>query len=241
MRVGLALSPRLAAIAALVPDGKIVADIGTDHALLPTSLVVNHRIERAIACDLRPGPLAAARRTVALHGVEERVSLRLGDGLSALHEGEVEVVIVAGMGTDSVRSILSAGAELLPSVERLVLQPNGDVEPVRRWLVSRGWDLVDERLVEDRGRFYTVVAAEAGVGGRRRYAAADWRLGPILRDRGGPLFERYVAAELQRCEVALTAVRKAPIPKRRRLLALSAARELLLAELVGQAAAPRTC
>jgi len=240
VRVGLALSPRLAAIASLVPDGKVVADIGTDHALIPTSLVVNGRIDRAIACDVRPGPLDAARRTIALHGAEERVSLRLGDGLGPLAEGEVDVVIVAGMGSETMRSILSAGVDLLPSVERLVLQPNGDVEPVRRWLVSRGWDLVDERLVEERGRFYTALAAEAAVGGRPRYLAADWRLGPILRGRGGPLFERYVAAELQRCENALAAVRRAPIPKRRRLAALGAARQLLLSELVGDAASPRT-
>ncbi|HFE46136.1 MAG TPA: SAM-dependent methyltransferase [Nannocystis exedens] len=239
--VGLALSPRLAAIAALVPDGKIVADIGTDHALLPTALVVGGRIKRAIACDRRVGPLAAARRTVAHYGVEDRVSLRLGDGLETIDEGEADVVIIAGMGSESLRSILSAGLDLLPSIERLVLQPNGEVEPVRRWLVSRGWDLVDERLVEDRGRYYTVVAAEAAIGGRRHYVAADWHLGPILRHRGGSLFERFVAAELRRCELALAAVRRAPIPKRRRLAALGATRALLLSELVGGATRPHTC
>jgi len=241
VRDGLALSPRLSAIAALVPDGKIVADIGTDHALIPTALVIGGRIKRAIASDRRPGPLAAARRTVVLHGVEERVSLRLGEGLTTIDEGEAEVVIIAGMGSETLRSILDAGLDRLSSVERLVLQPNGEVEPVRRWLVSRGWDLVDERLVEERGHYYTVVAAEAAVGGRRRYIAADWRLGPILRVRRGLLFERFVAAELRRCELALAAVRRAPIPKKRRLAVLGATRALLLNELVGGAERLRTC
>ncbi|MEZ4381172.1 MAG: class I SAM-dependent methyltransferase [Nannocystaceae bacterium] len=241
MSAGPALSPRLAAIAALVPEGKVVADIGTDHALVPAALVASGRIARAIASDRRPGPLAAARRTLALHDVDEKISLRLGEGLTTLDEGEADVIIIAGMGPESVRSILHAGSELLPSVERLVLQPNGDVELVRRWLVRRGWDIVDERLVEDRGRFYTVVAAESAVGGHTRYSAADWRLGPVLRRRRGPLFERFVAAELRRCEAALAELRRAPIPKRHRLVALATARELLIGELVGPSPASRGC
>ncbi|MCB9707036.1 MAG: SAM-dependent methyltransferase [Myxococcales bacterium] len=241
------LSPRLAAIAELIPAGKVLADIGTDHALLPAALVIGGRIARAIACDRRPGPLAAARRTLALHGVEGQVSLRLGDGLGPLEVGEAEVVVIAGMGAESVRAILSEGAEVLRRVERLVLQPNSDVEAVRRWLVSRGWELVDERLVDDRGRFYTAVAAEAPRAGagrsRPRYGPADWRLGPILRRRRGEVFERFVAAELRRYEAALAEVKRAPIPKPRRLAELAALRGLLLRELIGEgeAAPSRTC
>lgn len=235
---GHSLSRRLAAIAELLPEGKAFIDIGSDHALLPVMMVASGRAPWAIASDRSPGPLAAAHRTLALHDLGAQVILRLADGLAGFEAGEVEVAVVAGMGPERVVEILAADPERLASLGRLVLQPTFGAWHTRRWLHAAGWTLVDERLVEERGRYYTALAAERRPAGPPRFSDADQRFGPFLRRRRGPLFEQSLAADLRRCQVALQALRGAPLPDSRRLAELGALRSLLLTELVAEAPPP---
>lgn len=229
------LSLRLAAIAELLPEGKAFIDIGSDHALLPVTMVASGRAPWAIASDRRPGPLAAAHRTLALHDLGAQVILRLADGLAGFEAGEVEVAVVAGMGPERMASILAADPERLASLTRLILQPTFGAWHTRRWLHGAGWTLVDERMVEERGRFYTALAAERRPAGPPRFSDADQRFGPFLRRRRGALFERSLVAELRRCDAVLAGLRAAPLPDARRLAEVAAIRSLLLAELVVEA------
>lgn len=231
----LQLCPRLAAIAELVPAGLAVADIGTDHALLPSALVLRGQVPRALACDRAPGPLACARLTVARHGLGERVQLRLGEGLAALRAGEVDTVVIAGMGPGTMLGVLAADLEHVHRLTRLVLQPNFGAETVRRWLAAHALALVDERLAEDRGRFYTVLAAEPGADDPAQLAArdaADWALGPFVLRRGGKTLPRWLHDELQRCEQAAAGLGRSDAPDPDKVRALAGRRALLLGALV---------
>lgn len=58
------LSQRLSAAAAWVPLGARLCDVGTDHAALPIRLMQEGRVRRAIATDIRQGPLDRARGNV---------------------------------------------------------------------------------------------------------------------------------------------------------------------------------
>lgn len=102
------LSPRLLAIAHQVPLGARFADIGTDHARLPVWLLEHGRIPSAIAADLKEGPLSRARQTAARHNLTERISFRLGDGLTPLGPEEADAVAIAGMGGETIASILGS-------------------------------------------------------------------------------------------------------------------------------------
>ena len=102
------LTPRLQGIADQVPYGAAFADIGTDHAYLPVWLLLNGRIQTAIAADLREGPLARARETAAQYSVSDRISFRLCDGLSAVSECEADTIAIAGMGGETIAAILEA-------------------------------------------------------------------------------------------------------------------------------------
>lgn len=62
MRPLFSLGPRLALCAALVREGSPLCDVGTDHAYLPIWLLKTGKTPRALACDINPGPLEAARR-----------------------------------------------------------------------------------------------------------------------------------------------------------------------------------
>lgn len=221
------MCPRLLAIGELVVPGQPLVDVGTDHALLPAALVLRGTVPRALACDRAADPLARARATIDRLGLADRIALRQGDGLAAVADGEATTAVIAGVGARTLLAILAADPRRTRGFGRLVLQPNHGHEAVRRWLVGHEFSLVDERLVEDRERFYTVIAAEPG-----RCAAgwtrAAWAVGPAVLRRGGAVLDRWAAAELRRCD---RAERRSPG------LAATGERRALVAEALAQARA----
>jgi len=156
------LSKRLRIIADQVPEGSRLADIGSDHALLPTFLVQKGVTPLAIAGELNPGPYQAALKQVKEAGLAERIEVRQGDGLSVIQAGEVKTISIAGMGGSLISHILSDGASegKLQGVKRLVLQPNVGEETVRRWLTENGFCLLGEHILEEDGKIYEVLWAE---------------------------------------------------------------------------------
>lgn len=153
------LDSRLSAIAELVRDNKRVADVGTDHAYLPLWLVRSGKCPYAIACDIREGPLANARKNVLAYGCRDMVDLRLCDGLSAVCGDEVDDVVIAGMGGDLISRIIAAADWLKDSKKRLVLQPMSSVEELRDYLCSAGFEIIREKVCIDGDKIYTVMLA----------------------------------------------------------------------------------
>ena len=194
-------SARLSAVGELVIGGAPMADIGTDHAGLPAWLVGSGRVPRAIAIDVAEGPIAAATAgTAGLSGIE----VRRGDGLSPLRDGEVATVVIAGMGGALMRRLVDAGVPA--GVRRLVLQPNTEWTATRAWIAAHEWALEDERIVEDRGKFYVVLAVAPVAGEAPGWDEADLELGPISRRRGDPVWRRWVAS---RCDTLRRAIEAA--------------------------------
>ena len=153
---------RLETIANLVPQGCVLADIGTDHAYLPVWLLEKQRIARAIAGDIAAGPCQAARTTVAQYGQHEHLEVRQGSGLKVLSSGEADCIAIAGMGASTIISILEDDMEVAQSAELLVLQPMAGAASLRAWLCSHGWQLAAEELVDDAPHFYEIIAAKRG-------------------------------------------------------------------------------
>jgi len=205
---GMALGPRLAAIAELVLPGRPLADIGTDHGRLPTALVLAGRVPWAVACDRSPAPLAQACVTVQRAGVADRVQLRLGEGLAPLAPGEVATVVIAGVGAPTVQAILAADRERTRSLARLIFQVNFGHEELRRGLAGEGLALVDEGLVLVRGRFHVILVAEPG-GAGAQLDELQCLVGPHLLRRGGPLLRQQLEQELRRCEREMVGLARA--------------------------------
>ena len=156
------MSVRLMTVAQNVPRGLSVADIGSDHGMLPIFLVESGIASRCVAVEVSPGPFHVCSRALSASPRRARLEVRLGDGLSPISPGEVDVVCVSGMGGGTIAGILSRGEEQLKGVQRLVLQPNGGDGLLRRHLYNSGWELVAEFALEEKGRFYAVVVAEPG-------------------------------------------------------------------------------
>ena len=154
------LSPRLAAVAELVPCGARVADIGCDHGYLSLHLIASGRAEGCIASDIREGPLSSARANVTAAGQSGRISLRLADGLAAISPEEVTCICIAGMGGDTMREILTAAPWATRGGHALVLQPQSHADTLRCYLSGLGFSIREERIVEDRGHLYCAFRAE---------------------------------------------------------------------------------
>ena len=156
------LGERLGALASFVPVGARLADIGTDHAYVPIELVEKNIAISAIAGDVHSGPFQAAKENVKNLGLEHKISVRLGNGLAVLSPGEVDTVVIAGMGGSTIIQILSSEPVVTKSLKRLILQPMVATGMVRRWLAENTWHIIDETLVEDDGRLYEILVAEQG-------------------------------------------------------------------------------
>ncbi|MFA4885384.1 MAG: class I SAM-dependent methyltransferase, partial [Desulfotomaculaceae bacterium] len=156
------LAKRLAAIASYVPVGSVAADIGTDHAYLPVFLVEEGICARVIATDIKQGPFASALRRIEEAKLTGKIDLRLGNGLDVLKPGEIDVLVLSGIGGNTIREILAVAPHITKTVSRLVLQPMADPGDLRTWLAANGWKISDERLVEDGGKIYIVIMAIPG-------------------------------------------------------------------------------
>ena len=153
------LDSRLMAIANLVRKDRVFADIGTDHAYLPVYLVENGIISKAIAADLRVGPLENAKYAVGSYGFTEQIELRLSDGLDNFKENEVEEIAVAGMGGLLISQFIERTGWLKNENIHLILQPMTHVEELRKTLFDNGFIIDKEVVAEDGDKLYIILSA----------------------------------------------------------------------------------
>ncbi|NMO94816.1 tRNA (adenine(22)-N(1))-methyltransferase [Paenibacillus lemnae] len=155
------LSNRLQSLLNHIPAGSRLADIGSDHALLPTAAVQTGVCVSAVAGEVNSGPHRAAEKQVQEAGLAAVISVRKGDGLDVIHPGEVDVITIAGMGGGLISSILDRGHTQgkLQGIHRLILQPNVGEDLLRKWLVKHHWVLIEEDILEEDGKIYEVLTA----------------------------------------------------------------------------------
>lgn len=214
------LSERLTRIAGFVPKGSVVADIGTDHALLPIYLILQKISPRAIACDLCTGPLETARANVILYGVEKSVEIRQGDGLESLNPGEAGVIVISGMGGAKITDILSPSPTVLDAAGRLILQPQSGAGILRRWLFNHGWTIIDEDLLLEHERFYEIIIAEHSPDPGLKISRKEEELldiGPCLVEKKHPLLVSLLQEKISLAENVLRSLRHAKTPAARKM------------------------
>ena len=151
------LSERLERVVSFVKPCASVADIGTDHALVPVELVRRGIVKKALAMDVRPGPLSRAKEQISPAGLSDQIEPRLSDGLAALKPQEAETVIIAGMGGELIIRILTEGRHMWDSVAQWVLSPHSEVFKVRGWLLENGFSIEKEDMVCEDGKYYVLM------------------------------------------------------------------------------------
>lgn len=157
MHSPLNLDPRLSLCADFVRVGAKLADIGTDHAYLPVNLALSGKIESAIAADINEEPLRRGMQTIDKYDVSHKVVTRLCNGLADFSADEVTDIVIAGMGADTIMSILSAAPWLKDKSKRLILQPMTKSERVMAYLYDNGFEITEQKCCIAEGKPYTVL------------------------------------------------------------------------------------
>jgi len=220
------LSGRLETLAEQIKPGETMADIGTDHGFLPITLFQNGTCPKVIMTDVSEKALARAR----LHG-EGVVGLsdeqyRAGDGLSPINPGEVDVVVLAGMGGILMTTILADDLPKAKTIKKYVFQPRNHPEVLRRWLFQNGFSILKECLVRERRNLCEIIVASPTTD---KESLTDilwpeedirWEIPPYFSDIPDPLAKEYLHKKLERELRVRREVRKslAPDPKRQKAL-----------------------
>ncbi len=200
------LSERLMMSIGMIPKGKVVADVGCDHARVAIWLVKNGIAPRVIATDLRPGPLSHADANIAYFHCEDRIETRLSDGLENLRPSEAEVILIAGMGGALTVHILSEGLERMQEAEELILQPQSERGAVRSFLLTHGFMITEEKCCVEDGKFYNSIHAvnlkkvsEAEFTGEATdYEPAELEFGRLLLQEQNPVLHAHLKNEYRK-------------------------------------------
>ncbi|MCC8123675.1 MAG: class I SAM-dependent methyltransferase [Oscillospiraceae bacterium] len=204
------LSPRLRAVAQFIPQGARLADVGTDHAYLPVWLLQRGQIAYAVASDLREGPLERARATAARYGMSEQIRFCLGDGLVRIMPDEVDTIVIAGMGGETISAILAAAPWLKAGNHRLILQPMSAQEDLRAWLAGNGYRIVQESLSREGETLYVALCV---LPGEMVLSVTECCVGQQKEGMAAPLREAYLNGWIAKTERAAAGLRKSKRPE----------------------------
>lgn len=206
------LSDRLALIYSMIPPCDILCDIGTDHALLPAYAILNKRCKRAIACDVGKGPLNRAKRTVERYFLQDRIELRLGDGLEPISGDEADVLVLAGMGGVLMTELLQKGIEKAKQAQRILLQPMYTHEVVRPFLWDNGFSVADESLAREGDKLYQVLSVIPRPDDMAQKTDLYAVVGEKLVLKGDPLLKDWLERLIQRQKKIVTGLKSARQP-----------------------------
>ncbi len=188
---------RLLTVASLVPEGAILADVGTDHAFLPIYLLEQGKIPSAVASDLRDGPCERAKLHIAQHGLSDKITVRKTDGLHGLAAFSPTAITICGMGGELIASILDAAPWVKSPAISLILQPMTKADTLRRYLASHGFLPDAERLAAeaDASKIYQIFRAHY-TGVPYSLSPAQALLGDTQQLGTSPLFSPFVQRQI---------------------------------------------
>ena len=204
------INDRLKKIGDLVEANSFCLDVGCDHALLDIYLVKKDKNIKAIASDVAEGPVDSAKQNIKRERLENKIEVRLGDGLDT-YSDEVNTIIISGMGGRNMIGIFKRHLEVLKKVDTIILSPNNYQIDVKRFLVSNGFYIENEEFVKDKKFIYQIIVFKKG---KKHYTRKEFFFGPIYLEKKGKLFEEYYKRELMSRKILLQVLPKNFIWKR---------------------------
>ncbi len=198
------INDRLKKIGDLVEANSFCLDIGCDHAFLDIYLAKKNKNIKAIASDIAEGPLNQARENIKREGLEDKIEVRLGNGLDT-YTDEVNTIIISGMGGRNMIGIFKNNMKVLKNIDTIILSPNNYQIDVKKFLVKNGFYIDDEELVKDKKFIYQIIKFKKG---KRHYSRKEYFFGPVLLQKKGALFEEYYKREKLSREILISILPK---------------------------------
>ena len=228
------IQPRLKMLYDMMPPCSCLGDVGTDHGFLPVYCVQNGKCARAIASDIRQGPLQIAEKNIALYQCKPQIQTLLCAGLEGRQDKTCGVIVIAGMGGYTICNILQAWLEQceaskdFPGNPLFLLQPNTAEPVLRQFLWERGFRIEEERAVQDGAHVYLALRGRF-TNTMEPYVESDCYTGKIMGGRRDPNDLVYFTARLRKYTKML-----AGLSRKRELAAGSSQKKKLYQKVVQQ-------
>lgn len=181
------ISNRLKLIASFVDDNSSVIDVGCDHALLDIFLAQTKPNIKIIASDVNKGPLEGARKNIELYNLEDKIEIKLGDGIRTINK-ETDTIIISGLGGETIIDILKEDINKLKNIKTMILSPHSDTYQVRKEITSLGFKIANEILTYDQNKPYIIIKF---IKGQETYTDNELFFGPILLKNKTEYFYKY--------------------------------------------------
>lgn len=220
------INNRLKKIGDLVDANSFCLDVGCDHAFLDIYLVKQDKNIKAVASDIAEGPINSAKENIKRENLEDKIEVRLGNGLDT-YSSDIDTVIISGMGGRNMIGIFKNNLSITKKLDTIIISPNNYQEDVKRFLVKCGFYIDDELLVKEGKFIYQIIKLKRG---RKRYSRKEYFFGPVLLEKKGKLFNDYYLRELKSREILVNL-----LPKNYRLKKYLIKKEIkLLREVLGK-------
>lgn len=191
-------SLRLKLIANLVDKNSIVADIGTDHGIVPIYLSKEEISKKIIAADISEKSLNKLCEKLELNPQIDNIDLRVGNGLSVLKSFEVDTIIISGMGGNLIEEIITDSMEIAKSANSIILGANNAVEQLRHFLHENGFKIVDEVDLYENEKYYQILKVKTGL--EIYNDDIDYEFGKILIEKKSENLLKFINEEINSME-----------------------------------------
>ena len=186
------ISKRLTWILDKMDKCEVIMDVGTDHGYIPIELIKRNIAEKVIASDINKDPLKKAKLNISLEGLSSKIDLRLGGGLEPLQDNEAQGILIAGMGGNLIRDILENDISKVKNIDYLILQPAQNPEVLREYLYSGNYEVIDEDICLDEGKFYELFKVKYKENNSTKLEDIFYEISPLLLKKKSEVFKQYL-------------------------------------------------
>ena len=193
---------RLEEIIKLVEDNSIVADIGTDHGIVPYELIKSNKAKKVIASDISEKSLDKLREKLDYLDEPEKIMLNVSDGLNNLNEYQVDTIIISGMGGNLIVDILNKNIDVAKSANCLILGANNSLSVLRKFLHDNSFEIIEEVDLFDNDKYYQIIKVK--VGKQLFLNEYEYEFGKFLIDNKSENLKQYIQQQVDNKKTILS-------------------------------------
>lgn len=206
-------SLRLNEIFNLVDKNSIVADIGTDHGIIPIMLSKFNLAKKIIATDISENSLNKLKEKLKQNDNINNIEIRVSDGLNSFFEYEIDTIIISGMGGILIKDILNTNLDIAKTAETLILSPNNSLDVVRKFLVNNNFKIIDEKDVFENSKYYQIL--KVSYGKDLFYEDYEYNYGKILIKNKSKNLKLFLENELNKYSLIIDKIEKSSMNTKR--------------------------
>lgn len=206
-------SLRLNEIFNLVDKNSIVADIGTDHGIIPIMLSKFNLAKKIIATDISENSLNKLKEKLKQNNNIKNIETRVSDGLNSFFEYEIDTIIISGMGGILIKDILNNNLDIAKTAETLILNPNNSLDVVRKFLTNNNFKIIDEKDVFENSKYYQIL--KVSYGKDLFYEDYEYNYGKILIKNKSKNLKLFLENELNKYSLIIDKIEKSSMNTKR--------------------------